>query len=322
MRRTDIPTTVLMKLLYDMLLARVFEERVNELFMQAKIHGTTHLGIGQEALSAGVSNALRPEDWIMPSHRGHGHCVTKSGNVNSVMAELFGRSTGTCKGLSGSMHIIDVAARNLGGSGVVGGCFPLAVGFGLAIKMKKEPSVVVCIFGEGANNQGTFHESLNLASIWKLPILFLCENNLYGMSVPIRYAMPVEHVAARGVSYNIPSRIIDGNDVLEVYATVKDVTESIRQGNGPFLLEAKTYRWTGHSKSDQRKYRTREEESQWKERCPIKTFKNYLIEHGYINEDGYAECAEKARRSVEEAVRFAEGSPISTLEFVKGLVYA
>jgi acetoin:2,6-dichlorophenolindophenol oxidoreductase subunit alpha len=217
----DIPEKMMVKMLMDMLLTRTFEERVNELFMQGKIHGTTHLGVGQEAIAAGVSNALRPDDWIQPTHRGHGHCIVKSGNVNIIMAELFGKAKGPCKGMGGSMHIADIAAKNMGTSGIVGGTFPIAVGMGMALKMQKKDAIVTCMFGDAANNQGTFHESLNMASIWNLPILFLCENNFYGMSIPIKYSMAVESVAMRGNSYNIPNKIIDGNNALEVYENVQ-----------------------------------------------------------------------------------------------------
>jgi acetoin:2,6-dichlorophenolindophenol oxidoreductase subunit alpha len=322
MSKYDIPKEMLLKMLYDMFLARAFEEKVNEMFMQGKIHGTTHLGVGQEALAGGVSNALRPEDWIQPTHRGHGHCIAKSGNVKSIMAELFGKNTGTCKGIGGSMHIADVSAHNMGTSGIVGGTFPIAVGMGLALKMQKKDSIVTCIFGDAANNQGTFHESLNLASIWKLPILFLCENNMYGMSVPIAYSMAVDNVAVRGASYDIPSKIIDGNNVLEVYSNVAEIAEYIRSGNGPFLLECKTYRWLGHSKSDPRKYRTKEEEKEWKDRCPLKFFKGYLLENGHITESEFEEMSEQATEAIEEAVRFAESSPYSDLNDLKNLVYA
>jgi TPP-dependent pyruvate/acetoin dehydrogenase alpha subunit len=318
----EISKDILLKMLKDMLLARSFEERVNEMFMMGKIHGTTHLAIGQEAMGAGVSNALGSEDWILPTHRGHGHCIAKSGNVKAIMAELCGKKDGTCMGIGGSMHIADIAAKNLGTSGIVGGTFPIAVGVALALKMQGIRAVVTCIFGDAANNQGTFHESLNLASIWKLPVLFVCENNLYGMSVPISYSMAVKDVATRAVSYNMPSKIIDGNNVLDVYQNIKEIAETIKSGSGPFLLECKTYRWLGHSKSDPRKYRSKEEEKMWKERCPIKFFKNYLTENNYIIEEEYNQICADVTAEIEEAVQYAENSPVVSLAEVEKLIYS
>lgn len=321
MSEYSISKEILLKMMKDMLLARNFEEKVNEMFMQGKIHGTTHLSIGQEALAAGVSNALNSEDWILPTHRGHGHCIAKSGDINSIMAELFGKKEGMCKGIGGSMHMIDTAHKNLGSSGIVGGALPIAVGMGLAFKKQNINSTVTVMLGDGANNQGTFHESLNLASIWKLPILFLCENNLYGMSVPIKYSMAVEDVATRGISYNIPSEIIDGNNVIEVYQSIKKINESMKNGNGPFLLEAKTYRWLGHSKSDQRKYRTKKEEKAWKEKCPIKFFKKYLIDNEYITEKKFNDIEKNAVETIEQAIKYAENCSISSLNEIKQFVY-
>lgn len=318
----EISKNQLLKLLKDMLLARSFEEKVNEMFMQGKIHGTTHLAIGQEAVGAGVSNALNPQDLLMPTHRGHGHCIAKSGNVKSIMAELFGKKDGTCKGIGGSMHIADIGANNLGTSGIVGGTFPIAIGVALALKMQNKDAVVACIFGDGANNQGTFHEAMNLASIWKLPVLFVCENNMYGMSIPISYAMAVKDVACRAAAYNMPSKIIDGNNVLEVYENIKEISEVVRNGDGPFLLECKTYRWLGHSKSDPRKYRTKDEEKEWKEKCPIKFFKNYLVDNKHISEDEFIQISENVAAEIVEAVQFAENSPVISLSEIEKLIYA
>lgn len=322
MKKYDISKDVKMKLLNDMLLTRSFEEKVNEMFMQGKIHGTTHLCIGQEAVAAGVSNALRGTDWIQPTHRGHGHCISKSGNIKGIMCELLGRKNGHCSGIGGSMHIADISAYNMGTSGIVGGTFPISVGIGLALKRQKKDSVIACLFGDAANNQGTFHESLNLASIWKLPVLYICENNMYGMSVPIAYSMSVDSVADRGTAYNMPSKSIDGNNVLEVYETVKMITDDMRAGSGPYLLECRTYRWLGHSKSDQRKYRTREEEKCWKEKCPIKFLKENMISCGEITESEYNDVKKQAEMDIEDAVEFALNSPEPTLEDIAQYIYA
>lgn len=321
-KKYSIEKEIQIKLLKDMLLSRSFEEKVNEMFMQGKIHGTTHLCIGQEAVASGVANALRKDDWLQPTHRGHGHCIAKSGNLNGIMAELFGKKDGHCKGIGGSMHIADISSCNMGTSGIVGGTFPISVGMALALKRQNKDSVVACVFGDAANNQGTFHESLNMASIWKLPVLYICENNMYGMSVPIAYSMPVENVADRGAAYNIPSKIIDGNNVLEVYETVCEIVQHMREGNGPFLLECKTYRCLGHSKSDQRKYRTKEEEKEWKEKCPIKFMKNYMIENNVITEVEFNAMQDKANDDIERARIFAESSPSSTLEEISQFIYA
>ncbi len=315
-------TKLLLKMMKDMLLIRAFEEKVNEMFMMGKIHGTTHLAIGQEAVAAGICAALTDEDWIMPTHRGHGHDIAKSGNVKQIMAELFGKKTGHCQGLGGSMHIADVSVKNFGTSGVVGGTLPIATGIGLALKMQKSPGISVCMFGDGANNQGTFHESLNLASVWKLPVLYVCENNLYGMSKPIWEAMAIEHVADRGQAYNIPSKIVDGNNVLEVYQATLEAAEYIRGGNGPYLMECKTYRWLGHSKSDQRKYRTREEEKQWKEKCPILHFKNFLLAEGLLSEEEFEAMTKEVAEEIAEAEKYAESSPDPEFEIMSRLLYA
>lgn len=322
MKKYDIDRDIKLKLLNDMLLTRSFEEKVNEMFMQGKIHGTTHLCIGQEGVAAGVSNGMRPTDWLQPTHRGHGHCISKSGNIKGIMCELLGRSNGHCKGIGGSMHIADISAYNMGTSGIVGGTFPISVGIGLALKRQKKDSIVTCMFGDAANNQGTFHEALNLASIWKLPVLYICENNMYGMSVPIAYSMAVDSVADRGVAYNMPSKSIDGNNVLEVYETVKEIADHMRSGNGPFLLECRTYRWLGHSKSDQRKYRTRDEEKCWKDKCPIKFLKDYMIDNSEMTEEEYSEIKIKAQREIDDAVEYALNSPEPTLQDIAECVYA
>ncbi|MBI9103889.1 MAG: thiamine pyrophosphate-dependent dehydrogenase E1 component subunit alpha [Spirochaetales bacterium] len=305
-----------------MLVSRRFEEKVNEMFMQGQIHGTTHLGIGQEAMHGGLSAALADDDWILPNHRGHGHCIAKGATPYQIMSELFATEDGVCKGMGGSMHIIDTEHCNMGSSGIVGSAIPMAVGMALSLKQQGQNSVVVPIFGDAASNRGTFHEALNMAAIWKLPIIFVCENNLYGMSVPAKYAVAVEDIADRAASYGMESRIIDGNDVLEVYYTIKELTESMRNGGGPVLVEAKTYRWLGHSKSDRREYRTKDEEAEWKERCPILGFKNKCIEAGFITEAGFEKMDEKIEEELDEMVELCrQKSPISleeALSYVTG----
>jgi pyruvate dehydrogenase E1 component alpha subunit len=312
----------LKKMLKKMLQIRKFEEKVNEMFMQGKIHGTTHLGIGQEACAVGAIQALREEDYIFSNHRGHGHCIAKGASIDRMMAELFGKETGFCKGLGGSMHIVDVKTNNLGANGVVGGGMPLATGAALALKRRKSDKVVLNIFGDASTNLGIFHESLNMASIWKLPVIYICENNMYGMSTPIAKTMAVPNVADRAVAYNIPGKICDGNDVLAVYEVVKQAVEDARKGKGPSLIELKTYRQNGHSKSDPRAYRTKQEEAEWKDKCPIKRFSEYLISSKVITEAEYKALDAEAENEIEESVCFADSSSVFPLEKIIDQVYA
>jgi pyruvate dehydrogenase E1 component alpha subunit len=318
----DLSNEDFKKMLKKMLQIRKFEEKVNEMFMEGKIHGTTHLGIGQEACAVGAIQALREEDYIFSNHRGHGHCIAKGASIDRMMAELFGKETGFCKGLGGSMHIVDVKTNNLGANGVVGGGMPLATGAALVLKKKKSDRVVLNIFGDASTNLGIFHESLNMASIWKLPVIYICENNMYGMSTPIAKTMAVPNVADRAVAYNIPGKICDGNDVLEVYEVVKQAVENARKGMGPSLIELKTYRQNGHSKSDPRAYRTKQEEAEWKDKCPIKRFREYLISSKVITEVEYKALDAEAEKEIEESVRFADSSSVFPLEKIIDQVYA
>ena len=275
-------------LLYIMLLSRHFEEKVNELFMQGKIHGTTHLGIGQEANHAGVSSALKSNDWILTTHRGHGHYIGKGGSVSSMMAELFGSKDGICDGLGGSMHLADLQNFNMGSSGVVGGVLPLAVGMGFALKYKKQSQIVLGMFGDAASNQGMALESFNLASVWEVPVIFYCENNMYGMSAPADKFVGGNNIPLRAKSFGIKSKSVDGNNIIDVYNAVYEAADYVRKNQKPFLIESKTYRWMGHSKSDVKSYRTDEEEVFWKNKCPIDSYKAYLKENDFITEDQIA----------------------------------
>jgi len=308
-----------LNMMRTMLMSRRFEEKVNEMFMQGRIHGTTHLGIGQEAMHAGLSGALNKEDWILPNHRGHGHCIAKGATAYDIMAELFAIKDGVCQGLGGSMHIIDVANKNMGNSGIVGSAIPMAVGMALSLKQQKQPGVVLPIFGDAASNRGTFHEAMNLASIWKLPVLFICENNMYGMSVPAEYSVSVKDIADRGAGYNIPSKVIDGNDLMEVYHTIKELADAMRpnekgESSGPFLLECKTYRWLGHSKSDRREYRTKDEEAEWKAKCPITRFKDRLEEKGWITDGTFKKMDAEVEAELEAAVDKCQNGQALTLD--------
>ncbi|MDD3699661.1 MAG: pyruvate dehydrogenase (acetyl-transferring) E1 component subunit alpha [Atribacterota bacterium] len=304
----------------DMVRIRRFEETVSDLFSQDRIRGTTHLYIGEEAVAVGACNAINPDDYITSTHRGHGHCIAKGATLDKMMAELFGKITGYCKGKGGSLHIADLNAGNLGANGIVGGGIPIAVGSGLTAKYKNTGKVTVCFFGDGAANTGAFHEALNLAGVWKLPVIFVCENNLYAMSVPVKEAFPIQDIVERAPAYGMPGVIVDGMDVLAVKEAVEEAAKRARRGDGPTLIECKTYRYLGHSKSDPRAYRTKEEESQWKERDPIKRYKQWLLGNG-VTEEEIKKIDEEVEKEIEEAVDFAEKSPYPPLEEITKDVY-
>ncbi|MDR1204049.1 MAG: thiamine pyrophosphate-dependent dehydrogenase E1 component subunit alpha [Peptococcaceae bacterium] len=319
---TKVLQKIMEKMMEKMLLIRGFEERVQSLFLEGKIHGTTHLAVGQEAVAVGVCSALGETDWIIPTHRCHSHAIAKSGDVNAYMCEIMGKRYGSNLGLGGSMHLCDMGAGVFGSSAIVGGTLPLALGVGMALRKMGTDQLAVCLFGDGAANQGAAHEAMNMAAIWKLPVLFLCENNLYGISMKADRAMTVPDVADRGEAYRIPSRVVDGNQVMEVYEAVLDIAKHIRRKEGPWLLECKTYRWLGHSKSDERVYRTAEEEREWKERCPIKAFRAFLLKEGILSEAELERMQKKVSELIEAAVRFAEAAPVLDIESALNLVYA
>ncbi|KYG70947.1 thiamine pyrophosphate-dependent dehydrogenase E1 component subunit alpha [Planococcus maritimus] len=323
---TNIPAhlkkTDLTHLLKQMWQIRFFEEKVDEFFAKGMIHGTTHLAVGQEASAVGSIAVLQERDKITSTHRGHGHCIAKGAEVNRMMAELFGRTTGYCKGKGGSMHIADVDKGNLGANGIVGGGFAIATGAALTSQMKNEGYVVLCFFGDGASNEGSFHEALNLASIWKLPVVFVCENNQYGMSGPAKEMMNVEDVAKRAAAYGVPGKVVDGNDVFDVMNGVGEAVERARNGEGPSIIEAKTYRWKGHSKSDAKKYRTREEEQEWRAKDPIARLRDALIGEGLLTEESAAEIKAAAKKEIEDSVEFSKASPMPTIEDLMEDIYA
>lgn len=311
------------EMLYDMMLIRGFEETVEKLFQEGKIHGTMHLCIGQEATAVGACTPLSDEDQITSNHRGHGHSIAKGTKVKGMMAELLGKETGYCKGKGGSMHIADLDVGNLGANGIVAAGLPLGTGAALASKMKELGYVVLCFFGDGATNEGAFHESLNLASIWDLPMIFFCENNLYGMSGSVKEMTNVEHIAERAKAYGIPGVTIDGNNVLEVAKTTEEAMKRAKNGEGPTLIEAETYRWRGHSRSDARKYRSREEEKDWrKNRDPIASFKEQLTEENVLTEEKFAELEKRVEAELAEAVKFAEESKEPSLDTLTTDIFA
>ena len=294
--------------LCKMYLIRYFEEKAEALYAMGKIHGTMHLSIGQEASAMGACLALRPDDLMLSTHRGHGHCIAKGADLKLMMAEFFGKAIGYCRGRGGSMHIADVEGGNLGANGVVGGGIPLAPGVGLSLKMQKTDKVCLTFFGDGAANEGAFHESLNLSAIWKLPVVYVCENNQYGMSMSVKRACSAERISQRAVSYNIPGVTVDGNDLMEVYQAVKEAVERARAGEGPSLIENVTYRWRGHSKSDRQRYRTREEVKEWQARDPIAGLRAKLLEAGLFSEAELDQTSAEAQQIIEDSVAFAEAA--------------
>ena len=300
---------------------RAFEEKVAYFFSRGMIHGPTHLYIGEEATAVGVMAALAADDWITSTHRGHGHTIAKGIDLNRMMAELLGRETGYCRGKGGSMHIADLSRGNLGANGIVGGGIPIAVGAALTVKLKQLDRVVVSFFGDGALNEGSFHEAVNLASVWDLPIIFVCEDNQYGMSMSRRLSINIEDLALRATGYGIPGVSVDGNDVLAVLAATAKAYAHVKK-HGPYLIVSETYRYMGHSKSDANKYRTKEEIAQWREKDPIGRFKAFLIEHGYLSEDELDTIEAAARQAIEDAVAFAQNSPEPSLDIIAEDVYA
>jgi pyruvate dehydrogenase E1 component alpha subunit len=272
-----------------------------------------HLSIGQEAGSVGSIATLRPDDLIIHHHRGHGHTIAKGADLTIMMAEFLGRETGYCRGRGGSMHIADIAGGNLGATGVVGGGLPTAVGIALALQMRRSDKILLSYFGDGASNEGEFHESLNMASTWKLPVVFICDNNQYGMSMHMSKVMNVEKISTRAASYGIPGKTVDGNDVLAVYDAVLEADERARSGEGPSLVDLLSYRWRGHSKSDRNLYRTAQEIDDWKHKCPIKRFKKTLVDSAVMTTDEVEALDQAAKtavdRAAEQALTFPEPSP-------------
>jgi TPP-dependent pyruvate/acetoin dehydrogenase alpha subunit len=291
--------------LYQMLKIRRFEERLNQLFSLGYIHGTIHLYVGQEAVAVGVCSALGKRDYITSTHRGHGHFNAKGGDVRRILAEIWGLEEGYCMGRGGTQHMADFNIGNLGSNGITGGQIPIATGAALALKMQGQRQVVACFFGDGAANEGVFHESLNIASVWGLPVIYVCENNLYAMSTPVRTAFKIPDIAARATAYGIPGYIVDGMDVTEVRRVTAEAVEAARQGRGPSLIECKTYRFLGHSKSDNRNYRTREEEAEWEARDPIKLLSEKLLARG-MTADELAQIENRVTKEIDGAVEFSK----------------
>src|SRR5512140_3730375 len=305
-----LPTDKLAWMLQRMCEIRYFEEKAEDLYVRGLVHGTMHISSGQEAGSVGSIATLRPEDLIIHHHRGHGHTIAKGANLTTMMAEILGREAGYCRGRGGSMHIADIPGGNLGATGVVGGGIPTSVGIALALQMHRSEQILLSYFGDGATNEGEFHESLNMASTWKLPVVFICDNNQYGMSMHVTMVMNIQHISERAASYGIPGKTVDGNDVLAVYEAVLAAGEYARTGQGPSLIDCLSYRWRGHSKSDRNLYRTSQEIEEWKQKCPIKRFKRVLIEGMAMTGDEVEAIDQAAKAAIdhaaEEALTFTE----------------
>jgi len=292
-----------------MLIIRLFEETVEDLFTSGAVKGTTHTSSGQEAVAVGVCNALRPGDYITSTHRGHGHFLARGADPNRVMAELFGKAPGYSRGRGGSQFMADFNLGFVGANGITGGSLPTATGLALSSKLRASGKIAVCFFGDGAANQGTFHESLNMAGLWKLPVLFVCENNKYAMSMHVSKSVPIEHIADRADSYGFPGMVVDGNDLEAVEQVTASAAERARVLEGPTLIECETYRISGHSRGDRRVYRTREEEAAWAERDPITRLEQELIDSAMASAEDITRVREQAARVVSEAVRFAREAP-------------
>ena len=314
---------ILEELLKMMIKIRKFELAVEKNFQLGHIYGTAHMAIGQEASAAGSILALREDDIITSTHRGHGHCIAKGADLKFMMAEIFGRSTGYCKGKGGSMHIADVESGNLGANGIVAGSVGIATGAALAAKKLKSGQIVVCFTGDGAINEGIWHESVNMAAIWDLPVIYLVENNQYGMGMPVKKVTNLKKLSDRAAGYNIKGYTIDGNDVVEVYEKVLDIAEDVRGGKGPVLLETITYRIRGHSLRDAQRYRPDGEAKKWlSQYCPIERFKKYLLDSNNMKGKEITSLEKKIDGDIEKAVKFALESPFPDASRLQEDIYA
>jgi TPP-dependent pyruvate/acetoin dehydrogenase alpha subunit len=319
-----IEKETLLKILTTMLKIRYFEERVVDLYARGFVPGLAHLYIGEEAVASGVCAGLRDDDYITSTHRGHGHVIAKGADLKLMMAELFGKKTGYCKGKGGSMHIADMEIGILGANGIAGGGIPIAVGAGISAKWRGSDQVTVCFFGDDASNNGTFHEGLNLASLYKLPVIFVCENNLYGISVGQEKQRLLQDIALRAANYDMPGVVVDGNDVFEVHNAAIKAVRRARAGEGPSLIECKTYRWRGHHEGDPnqgRRYRTSEEIDSWKKKDPIERMAANLLTDKVVTKKKLDALKKQAMEEIEEAVVYANESEFPALEEIYEDVY-
>lgn len=306
----DFSKEKLLKMFQDMLKIRYFENKITDVYSKGLMPGLAHLYIGEEAIAVGVCATLTERDFAVSTHRGHGHVIAQGCDLKRMMAEVLGKVDGCCKGKGGTMHIADFSKGILGANGIVGAGIPIATGSGYSAKVRGTDQVTVAFFGDAASNQGTFHESINMAAAWQLPVVYVCENNLYGISVDIRKVTNTKDIATRALAYDIPGIVVNGNDVLEVYRVTKEAVKRARRGEGPTLIECKTYRWKGHHLGDPgRIYRLEKETKEWMERCPIKTYKERLLNESISTEKEITIIEDDVKKMVKEAVDFAIKSP-------------
>lgn len=311
----------LLKLYEEMVRIRQFEERVKTLFLSGKMPGTIHQSQGQEACAVGVCQGITPDDFITSTHRPHGHALAKGLSLEEIFIELFGKGTGCCRGKGGSMHIGNIEKGMVPAIAIVGGGIPVATGMALAMKLKKQPQVVACFFGDGAVNEGAFHEGVNLASIWNLPVIFVCENNLYGASTAISKTMKVPHVVDRASAYGIRGELVDGNDVLTVIEATRRAADECRAGEGPVLLELLTYRRTGHSRRDPCHYQPEDEQEFWFKRDPIDMLKNAMIEQNIAVDDEFTAIDQGVTAAIDAAIEVARAEPEPTIADLTTFVF-
>jgi len=318
-----IDKDIALQMYQTMVRIRLFEQRIMELFQEGRLPGFLHVSIGQEAVPTGVCAHLRASDYISSTHRGHGDVIAKGARLDLMMAELYGKKTGYCKGKGGSMHIADLELGILGANGIVGAGIPIATGTALAFKMRRTDQVAVCFFGDGGSNTGAFHEGLNLASVWNLPVVFVCENNQFAESTPQRVHQKIKDIAVRALAYDIPGETVDGMDVLEVHRAAGEAIARARAGGGPTLLECKTYRFQGHYVGDPgTAYRLPQEVEEWKQRDPIPSFAHRVVAEGLITAAELQAIDAALQRELEDAIQFAEASPEPDLEDALQDIYA
>ena len=316
------PNTQL-ELLRTMQTIRRFEERASDDFQAGRIYGVVHCYIGQEAVATGICANLKRDDQIISTHRGHGHCIAKGADLKRMMAELYGKRTGYCKGKGGSMHIADFSIGMLGANGIVAGGIPIITGAGLAAQLEGRGRVAVSFFGDGASNAGPFHESINIAALWKLPMLYVCENNLYGVNTPVADSVAVKDVTERAAAYGIPGVVVDGNDVLAVYEVAEAAVQRARAGQGPTLIECKTYRWRNHTEIQGiPDPRSSQELDEWKDRDPVARLVGSLTEQNLLTEDAWHDMDAEILQDIEDAVAFAQDSPFPELDTAVEDVFA
>ena len=322
----DVGKDKLLEMYRSMQRIRLFESKIRDLAMANEIPGFVHVSIGEEASATGICATLRKTDRITSTHRGHGHLIAKGGRLDKMMAEIYGKRAGYCKGKGGSMHIVDFSLGILGANGIVGAGLPIATGSALAAVIAGRDEVSACFFGDGASNEGTFHESLNLAAVWKLPVVFVCENNGFGEFTPMQTVTSVKDIAVRAQGYGIPGHIVDGNDVMEVYQYATEAVARARAGEGPTLLECKTYRWEGHVVGEaaflgEEAYRKKTEIEEWKRKCPIIRFQRWCLEGGKISEPELKKIVAETEQELDEAIAFARASELPDVSEVTDDVY-